>query len=96
MQPLLVWYSQEARSYALLVLLGALTVLLFSRARARPTPGRLTAWSLVCALALLNHYFAVFLVLPEALLLWTAARDRRRAVILAIGGVAVVGASSSP
>src|SRR5215204_1376947 len=49
--PLLVWYSQEARAYALLVLLTALTVLVLPRALERPTAGRLTAWAALSALA---------------------------------------------
>lgn len=94
--PLLVWYSQEARSYALLVFLGALTVLLFSRARERPIPGRLAAWSVACVLALLTHYFAAFLVLPEALFLLAVTPDRRRAATAAVCGVAVVGLALLP
>jgi len=49
--PLLLWYSQEARAYALLVLLAALTVLVLPRALERPTAGRLTAWAALSALA---------------------------------------------
>ncbi len=36
--PLLIWYSQEARSYALLVLLTSLSLLAFLRAREEPSP----------------------------------------------------------
>jgi mannosyltransferase len=43
--PLLVWYSQEARAYSLLVLGSALSLLLFARAFANPTFGRLLAWA---------------------------------------------------
>src|SRR5436190_20055625 len=64
--PLLVWYSQEARAYALLVLLGSLSVLLMLRALERPSGARLAAWAVVAALALCSHYFAVFLVAPPA------------------------------
>ena len=35
--PFLVWYSQEARSYALLALLGALSLLFFVRALNSPS-----------------------------------------------------------
>ena len=43
--PILIWYSQEARAYELLVLLGTRRVLAFAYARERPTPsaGRLGA-----------------------------------------------------
>lgn len=83
--PLLIWFSQEARAYALLALLGALSALLWLRALEQPRTGRLLAWSGVAALALATHYFAVFLVLPQAL--WLARQApgwRPRAVALAL------------
>jgi mannosyltransferase len=88
--PLLFWYGQEARAYALLVLLSALTLLLLLRARESPTPGRLAAWGALAALALATHYFAAVLVVPEAV--WLLAQlhrehrldPRRAAAALAI------------
>lgn len=94
--PILVWYSQEAKAYALLVFLGALTVLLFVRARERPVAGRVAAWGVACVLALLAHYFAVFLVAPEALMLLAAMPGRRRAAIIVCCGVAAVGLALVP
>ena len=44
--PLLVWYSQEARAYELLVLTSALSLLAFAYAQARPSARRLAAWAL--------------------------------------------------
>ena len=38
--PLLAWFSQEARAYALLVLLAALAALLWLRALERASPAR--------------------------------------------------------
>ncbi len=73
--PLLFWYGQEARAYALLVLLSALTLLLLLRALETPSPRRLGAWSLTAALALATHYFAALLVVPEAV--WLLAQLRR-------------------
>ena len=61
--PLLVWYSQEARSYALLVLLVTVSFALFSQRR-------LWWWAAVSALALATHYFAAFVIAPEAI--WLA------------------------
>src|SRR3712207_5330908 len=55
--PLLVWYSQEARAYALLVLLATLATLFCVR-------GRPWLWALFSALALATHYFAAFVVGP--------------------------------
>jgi mannosyltransferase len=82
--PMLVWFSQEARAYALLVLLAAIAALLWLRALERPRPGRAAAWSIVAALALATHYYAVFVVAPMAL--WLVVRApgiRVRAAALA-------------
>jgi hypothetical protein len=79
--PLLVWYSQEARPYSLLALLSGLSLLFFLRRR-------LWAWAAASVLALLTHYFAAFLVVPEAVWLVWVCRPRLRAAIAA----AVVGA----
>jgi hypothetical protein len=83
--PLLVWYSQEARAYALLVLLSALTLMVLPRALERPTAGRLISWAVLAALALATHYFAVFIVVPEAIWLLYAHRRRALPVIAAVG-----------
>jgi mannosyltransferase len=69
--PLFVWYSQEARAYGLFVLTAALTMLCFLRARRDPTPRRLALFAVTAALALLSHYFAVFLLIP--MVLWLLA-----------------------
>ena len=53
----------------MLVLLSTASLWLVARARVRPSPGRLVAWALVAALALWTHYFALFVVAPEALVL---------------------------
>ena len=93
--PFLIWYSQEARSYSLLALLGAVSLLLMLRALRRPTGRRCAAWAFAGSLALATHYFAAFLVLPEAMVLLRAA-GRRRAVMAAIGMIAVAGALLLP
>ena len=90
--PLLVWYSQEARAYALLVLLGGLSFLCFVRALREPGAHRLAAWAVVSSLALATHYFALFLVAAEAA--WLLHRVRpRRAAVLALAPVVAVGAA---
>jgi uncharacterized membrane protein len=77
--PILVWYSQEARAYALVVALTALSLLCFARARERPSRERLAAWAAAAMAALATHYFALFVVAPEAALLLASALRRRRA-----------------
>src|SRR3954462_2651102 len=42
--PLLIWYSQEARSYALLVLLMGLTLWALLRVLDDPSPRRIATW----------------------------------------------------
>ena len=81
--PALVWYSQEARSYALVVLLCALTVLFLARA-IQGDDGRAVIWWVASAgLAVLTHYFAAFLVAGEAVWLVALHRPRRRALVAA-------------
>lgn len=78
--PLFVWYSQEARAYGVFVLTVALAMLCFLRALQRPTAGRLGLFALSGSLALLSHYFAVFLLAPMVVWLawhmWRAAHTR--------------------
>jgi mannosyltransferase len=93
--PLFVWYSQEARAYGLFVLTSALAMLCFVRALDQPTRGRLAAFALAGSLALLSHYFAVFLLVPMALWLLRDAADRR-AVLATDAALAVVGLALLP
>jgi uncharacterized membrane protein len=93
--PLLVWYSQEARAYALFLLCGALSFLVFVRALERPSRGALAGWAAASALALASHYFAVFLVAAEAVVLLVLVR-RRAAVAAACGAVAATGLALLP
>jgi hypothetical protein len=93
--PFLIWYSQEFRPYEWLVALSAAGLLAFAHARERPTSRVLAAWAIVSALALADHYYALLLVLPEAV--WLLARSRRnRSVMIAIGFVGVCGLALLP
>lgn len=88
--PLLVWFSQEARSYQLVVFLTACSLLLFLRCLDDERPRALAWWAIVSALALCSHYFAVFVLAPQvAWLLWR--HPRRRAAVAAVAGLAVAG-----
>src|SRR5436190_3392084 len=93
--PLLVWYSQEARTYALLTLLGGLSVYFFARLLRGVETRLLVWWAVTSGLALTGHYFAGFLVVPEAAwLLWRT--PARRAVAVASTAVAAVGLALLP
>jgi 4-amino-4-deoxy-L-arabinose transferase-like glycosyltransferase len=74
--PMLLWYSQEARAYALFALLTAVSLLYFVRALDRGRRRDFVAWGIASALALATHYFAAFPVLAEAL--WLLHRRRRQ------------------
>ena len=71
--PFLIWYSQEARAYMLLAALCGASFLWFVRSRRDPSARNLVWWAVWSSLALMTHFFAGFLVAPEALwLLWVA------------------------
>src|SRR5260221_6293620 len=72
---MLLWYSQEARGYALLALLTAVAALYFVRALDGGRRRDFTAWGVASALALATHYFAIFpIALEAAWLLWRPGR----------------------
>jgi mannosyltransferase len=106
--PMLVWYSQEARAYALFALLAALSFLYFLRALSpsgvpqirhpygrstRGTSREVVLWGVFSALALATHYFAFFPVAVEALWL---LRVRRRDVVPGLAIVAGAGLLLAP
>ena len=75
--PFMIWYSQEAREYMLLMALCAASLLVL-RPRLAGTHGARAAgwWAVVSALALLTQYFAGFLIAAEGLALVYRARSR--------------------
>lgn len=91
--PMLVWYSQEARGYALLTLLTAVAALYFVRALDHGRRRDLTAWGAFSALAFATHYFALFPIVLEALWL---LRWRGREAVVGLRIVAIVGLLLSP
>jgi 4-amino-4-deoxy-L-arabinose transferase-like glycosyltransferase len=91
--PMLIWYSQEGRAYALLALLTALSALYFLRSLDRGRRRDLTSWGTASALAFASHYFALFPVALEALWL---LRRRGREVWAGLSVVAVTGALLAP
>ena len=82
LSPIAVWYSQEARAYALVTLLvgGGLVFFLRELRGTGSSRTNLAAWSLLAALALATHYFAVLFVAPMGL--WLLVRSARRAPVL--------------
>ncbi len=87
--PMLVWYAQEARSYALLTLLTTIGALYFVRALDSGGRRAFVGWGAASALALATHYFAIFAVGFEAV--WLLRRRGRDAIpglkIVAVAGL---------
>ncbi|HEX4670574.1 MAG TPA: glycosyltransferase family 39 protein [Solirubrobacterales bacterium] len=67
--PMLLWYSQEARAYALLALLCAVSLLYCVRALRRGRRRDFVLWGIASGLALATHYFAGFAIAAEVILL---------------------------
>lgn len=66
--PMHVWYSQEARMYAMVCLWGMASALAFSRAMRSGNGLTWGAWIVVTALGLYTHYSMLLVVLAEAIL----------------------------
>lgn len=80
LNPYLVWYSQEARSYILMALFATVAIGSLA-AHARGGDRRAVwVWAIASALALLSHYFAALLIVPQAVWLLVRASDRRRLI----------------
>jgi 4-amino-4-deoxy-L-arabinose transferase-like glycosyltransferase len=93
--PLLVWFSQEARPYILLALLTALALAAFLRSLESWRARDLAWWAGLSVLALGTHYFALVLIVPQAVwLVWRA--PRRRPALLAIAPILAVCAALVP
>jgi mannosyltransferase len=91
--PMLLWYSQEARAYALFSLLTAVSFLYFARALRRGRRRDFTGWGVASALALGTHYFAAFPIAAEAVWL---LRARGRASFRGLWIVALAAALLAP
>jgi 4-amino-4-deoxy-L-arabinose transferase-like glycosyltransferase len=91
--PMLLWYSQEARAYALLVLLCAVSLLYCLRALRSGDRRDFVLWGVAAGLALASHYFAVFAVAVEAIWL---LRRRGRESFPGLGIVALFALALAP
>ncbi|HEX3359693.1 MAG TPA: glycosyltransferase family 39 protein, partial [Solirubrobacterales bacterium] len=85
--PMMLWYSQEARAYALVALFGALSVLYWLRAERGGTRRDFVWWGIWSGLAIATHYFVAFPILAEALMLL-----RRRGLRTSLVGLAILAA----
>lgn len=94
--PWLVWYSQEARSYALAALLGALAWLAFLRVLDRPDDRGVLAWALAAGAAAVTHYTTAYFALAQGAWLFRARPRARRALLAAAAGLAVVAVALAP
>jgi mannosyltransferase len=74
--PYHVYYSQEARNYALLLLLTIVSYIALLAWDERPRPGRAIAYVAATTLLLYTHAFGFFVW--GAQILWTFARARQR------------------
>jgi hypothetical protein len=92
--PYFVWYSQEARSYSLLVLTTAVSLLFLARALRDPSRRNVALWVGAAVLALLTHYFAGFIVVAEAV--WLVYATRTRPALVASGAVGLAGVALMP
>ena len=94
LNPFMIWYSQEARSYMLLMAFAGASFLWFIRAEREPSRRNIFWWAIFSALALATHFFAGFLVAPEVL--WLLWRARSREAVFAAGALAAVQAALVP
>src|SRR6202000_2250041 len=85
--PMMLWYSQEARAYALVALFGALSILYWLRAERRGRRSDFIWWGVWSGLAIATHYFVAFPILAEVLMLM-----RRRGWRASFGRVALLAA----
>jgi mannosyltransferase len=92
--PLMVWFSQEARSYALATLLATITVWCTVAWMGERRGRWMAGWAAAAALGLATHYFVVFVVAPELALMWWLGRRGRplhwAAAVVLVVGVALI------
>ena len=85
LSPFMIWYSQEARAYAMFALFAGLSFLFWARAWRWSAARDLRWWAVFSVLTVLTHFFAGFLIAPEALAL--LFRSRARPVLVACGTI---------
>lgn len=98
LSPFQIYWSQNARSYALEVMVAIPAVLFFGRGLALMLPGWLTAGAILLVLAAAAHPTALAVVPPLVVFAWVARRfvDRpvpTRAVIFVAASAVILGAA---
>ncbi len=88
--PFLVWYSQEARAYSLLVLFAALMLFTFARVQRTGSQRDALWFGVSCALALATHYFAIFLIVPAVVALLVTNRAEWRRITVGLLPVVIL------
>jgi hypothetical protein len=92
--PEVVWFSQEARSYSLLILLSGLSLYLTVRSVQDGDLRAHLGWALVAVTALMTHYFSVFVLFPELIWMLSVRAHRRHALaagaVIVAAGVALI------
>lgn len=103
--PFAVWYAQEARMYALFMLVATLATTALVRALAEPTLRRWAAWAVLAAAVVWTQWFGALIVgvhvVVAAATAWRRRRDQateqsRRLALTLLAGVALVAVACLP
>jgi hypothetical protein len=94
--PELVGYSIYARSYALVVLVSAVSVWTLGLLLRLDTWRRWTLWAIAAVACLWTHYFLGFLVLAEGVVLLVQLPGARRRLLLSLGAIVIAVAPLLP
>ena len=87
--PVLILYSQEARMYAIITLLAAISIYLFLRLQKSDSWGLLAAFIIANVVMLGVHYYSVLLIAAETLCTLLMWRSRQRGRARFIAGLAL-------
>ena len=94
--PFLIWYSQESRAYALLIFFTALALACLVAYAVDGNRRALAGWAAASVAALASHYFAIFVIAPEALWLVLDRRAETRVKAAAIAAPGLAGLALLP
>lgn len=95
--PLMFWYSVDGRCYALLILLGLLSLWSVALVCEAPTQRRFALWAFIGAACVYTHYFSIFLLVAEFLVLAWSLRKTYLIRLFAWGvGLAALSAPLTP